>query len=50
MRLFDSITINTMPLKNRIIMPAMQLKLGLGNRRARDFFRERARGGAGAIV
>jgi len=34
-----------MVLKNRIIMPAMQLMLGLKNRRARSFYLERARGG-----
>jgi 2,4-dienoyl-CoA reductase-like NADH-dependent reductase (Old Yellow Enzyme family) len=39
-----------MTLKNRIIMPAMQLMLGLKNRRARAFYLERSRGGAGAII
>jgi NADPH2 dehydrogenase len=39
-----------MSLKNRIVMPPMQLMLGLINRRARAFYLERARGGAGAII
>ncbi len=50
MKLFDPITIRDMTLKNRIIMPPMQLMLGLKNRRARAFYLERARGGAGAII
>jgi 2,4-dienoyl-CoA reductase (NADPH2) len=50
MKLFEPITIKGMTLKNRIIMPAMQLMLGLKNRRARAFYLERARGGAGAII
>jgi 2,4-dienoyl-CoA reductase-like NADH-dependent reductase (Old Yellow Enzyme family) len=50
MKLFEPITIKGMTLKNRIIMPPMQLMLGLKNRRARAFYLERARGGAGAII
>lgn len=50
MKLFEPMTIKGMTLKNRIIMPAMQLMLGLKNRRARAFYLERARGGAGAII
>ncbi len=50
MTLFDPITINTMTLKNRIVMPAMQLRLGLGNARARTYYLTRARGGVGAII
>ena len=50
MKLFEPLTINGMKLKNRIIMPAMQLRLGLANRRARAFYLERARGGVGAII
>jgi 2,4-dienoyl-CoA reductase-like NADH-dependent reductase (Old Yellow Enzyme family) len=49
-KLFEPITIRGMTLKNRIIMPAMQLMLGLKNRRARAFYLERARGGVGAII
>lgn len=50
MKLFEPITIRGMTLKNRIIMPAMQLMLGLKNRRAKAFYLERSRGGAGAII
>ncbi|MBR9982138.1 MAG: NADH:flavin oxidoreductase [Desulfatitalea sp.] len=50
MKLFEPLTINGMPLANRIVMPPMQLRLGLGNRRARAFYLERAAGGAGAII
>jgi 2,4-dienoyl-CoA reductase (NADPH2) len=50
MKLFEPIAIRGMELKNRIVMPAMQLMLGLKNRRARAFYLERARGGVGAII
>jgi 2,4-dienoyl-CoA reductase (NADPH2) len=50
MKLFQPLTIKDMVLKNRIVMPAMQLMLGLRNRRARAFYLERARGGVGAII
>ncbi len=48
--LFTPIRINTLTLKNRVIMLPMQLRLGLKNRRARAFYLERARGGVGAII
>jgi len=50
MKLFEPLTIRGMVLTNRIVMPAMQLMLGLRNRRARAFYLERAQGGVGAIV
>jgi len=50
MKLFEPLTVRSMVLKNRIVMPAMQLMLGLRNRRARAFYLERARGGVGAII
>lgn len=50
MKLFEPLMIRSMVLKNRIVMPAMQLMLGLRNRRARAFYLERARGGVGAII
>ena len=50
MKLFEPLTIKGMVLKNRILMPAMQLMLGLRNRRAHAFYLERARGGVGAII
>jgi len=50
MKLFEPLTIKQMELKNRIVMPPMQLTLGLGNRRAKAYYMERAKGGAGAII
>ena len=50
MKLFEPLTINGMTLKNRIVMPPMQLQLGLTNRRARAFYLARAKGGVGAII
>lgn len=50
MKLFEPLTIKNMTLKNRIVMPPMQLTLGLGNRRVKAYYMERARGGAGAII
>jgi 2,4-dienoyl-CoA reductase-like NADH-dependent reductase (Old Yellow Enzyme family) len=50
MKLFEPLMINGMTLKNRIVMPAMQLQLGLTNRRARAFYLTRANGGVGAII
>jgi 2,4-dienoyl-CoA reductase-like NADH-dependent reductase (Old Yellow Enzyme family)/thioredoxin reductase len=50
MKLFEPITIRGMTLKNRIIMPPMQLSLGFRNARAQAYFAERARGGVAAII
>lgn len=50
MRLFQPITIGGMEVRNRIVYPAIQLNMGLTNRRARAFYTERARGGAGLII
>jgi 2,4-dienoyl-CoA reductase-like NADH-dependent reductase (Old Yellow Enzyme family) len=50
MKLFEPLTINGLEIKNRIVMPAMQLQLGLTNRRARAFYLARARGGVGAMI
>lgn len=51
--LFQPITINGMPVKNRIFMPAMHMNMA-GNYavtdRLVDFYAERARGGAGLIT
>ena len=47
MKLFEPLTIRGMVVKNRIVMPAMQLVLGLRNRRVRAYYLERAQGGAG---
>jgi 2,4-dienoyl-CoA reductase-like NADH-dependent reductase (Old Yellow Enzyme family)/thioredoxin reductase len=50
MKLFEPITIRGMTLKNRIIMPPMQVSLGFRNARAQAYFTERARGGVAAII
>lgn len=50
MKLFEPITINGMRLKNRIVYPPIQMNMGLTNRRARAFYTERARGGAGLLL
>jgi len=50
MKLFEPITIRGMTLKNRIIMPPMQVNLGFRNARAQAYFTERARGGVAAII
>lgn len=50
MKLFQPIVINGMKLPNRIVFPAIQMNMGLNNRRARAFYTERARGGAGLII
>jgi 2,4-dienoyl-CoA reductase-like NADH-dependent reductase (Old Yellow Enzyme family)/thioredoxin reductase len=50
MKLFEPITIRGMILKNRIIMPPMQVSLGFRNARAQAYFAERARGGVAAII
>jgi len=49
MRLFEPIVIRGMELKNRIVMPAIHLNIGFLSKRARAFYAERAKGGAGAI-
>ncbi len=50
MKLFEPITIRGMTLKNRIIMPPMQVNLGFRSPRAQAYFAERARGGVAAII
>jgi 2,4-dienoyl-CoA reductase-like NADH-dependent reductase (Old Yellow Enzyme family)/thioredoxin reductase len=50
MKLFEPITIRGMTLKNRIIMPPMQVSLGFRSARAQTYFAERARGGVAAII
>jgi 2,4-dienoyl-CoA reductase-like NADH-dependent reductase (Old Yellow Enzyme family)/thioredoxin reductase len=50
MKLFEPITIRGMTLKNRIVMPPMQVSLGFRNSRAQAYFAERARGGVAAII
>lgn len=50
MKLFQPITIHGMKVPNRILFPAIQMNMGLNNRRARAFYAERAKGGAGLII
>lgn len=50
MRIFDPITICGMRLKNRVIMPAMQVNVGFRSKNALAYHTERARGGVGAII
>lgn len=50
MKLFEPITINCMEVPNRIVYPAIQMNMGLTNRRARAFYTERALGGAGLVI
>ncbi|MBM3167096.1 MAG: NADH oxidase [Chloroflexi bacterium] len=52
-KLFEPIKIGTMEVKNRIVMPAMELGLAADDMvtdRFKAFYAERARGGAGLIV
>lgn len=49
MKLFEPIRIRGMEVPNRIVYPAIQMNMGLTNRRAKAFYRERALGGAGLI-
>jgi 2,4-dienoyl-CoA reductase (NADPH2) len=51
--LFSPITINNLEIKNRIAYPSMGLLYshdGAVNDRYRDYFREKARGGAGIVT
>ncbi|MFC1865045.1 FAD-dependent oxidoreductase [Chloroflexota bacterium] len=50
MKLFESIKVRSMELKNRVVMPPMQLTLGFRSQKARAFYTERARGGCGTII
>jgi len=50
MKLFEPIAIRGMTLKNRVIMPPMQVSLGFRSARAQAYFAERARGGVAAII
>ncbi|MFH1031647.1 MAG: FAD-dependent oxidoreductase [Chloroflexota bacterium] len=51
MKLFEPIKIKNMELKNHIVMPPMMLNMGFNvNQRALAFYKERAKGGCGAII
>jgi len=50
MKLFEPISIRGMEVPNRIVYPAIQMNMGLTNRRGRAFYTERALGGTGLII
>lgn len=50
MKLFEPIQINGMQAQNRIVMPALQLRLGLLGGRSQAFYKARAEGGVGTII
>lgn len=50
MNLLKPIVIRGIEFKNRMVMPAMQVRLGVRSRQARDYYLERARGGVGTII
>lgn len=50
MKLFEPITIKGVNFKNRIVMAPMEVGVGLRNPRAVAYYKERARGGVGAII
>ncbi len=50
MKLFQPLTVRNMTLKNRLVLPGLQLGLGLKSRRVREFHLERARGGVGSLI
>ena len=50
MKIFEPITILNMEVPNRIVYPAIQMNMGLTNRRARAFYTERAQGGTGLLI
>lgn len=49
-RLFNPITIKNMTLKNRVVFPPIATNYGLRNDKAREYYVERARGGAGLVI
>lgn len=48
--LFEPITISSLTLRNRIVMPPMAGNMGIVTERARAYYRERARGGVGLVI
>lgn len=49
-KLFEPITVKEMNLKNRVVFPPIATNYGLRNDRAREYYAERARGGAGLVI
>ena len=50
MNLLEPITIRGVEFKNRMVMPPMQVGVGLRSPRARGYYLERAKGGVGTII
>ena len=50
MKLFRPLTVKKLKLRNRIVMPPMATVMDISTLRARKYYRERARGGAGLII
>ncbi len=50
MKLLEPITIRGVEFKNRVVMPPMQVGVGMRSSRARAYYLERARGGVGTII
>ena len=50
MNLAQPVTIRGVEFKNRIVMPPMQVNVGMRGSRARGYYSERARGGVGTII
>ncbi len=50
MKLLEPITIRGVEFKNRMVMPPMQVGVGMRSPRARAYYVERARGGVGTII
>ena len=48
--LFSPLSIRSMNLKNRVVFPPIATNYGLRNERARCYYTERARGGAGLVI
>lgn len=48
--LFEPITVKSMRLKNRVVFPPIATNYGLRNDRAREYYAERARGGAALVI
>ncbi len=49
-KLFEPIIAKGMTLKNRVVFPPIATNYGLRNDRAREYYTERARGGAGLVI
>ena len=50
MNLSQTVTIRGIEFKNRIVMPPMQVNVGINTTRARGYYSERAKGGVGTII